>query len=123
MLDKLKAMGALAGIMKNQEGIKAATDRVKAKLAQTRLTGEAGSGACRVTVSGELKMISIELAPALVRGMAADDKTRELASTLIVEATNAAMQKAQATIAENVQAEANGLGLGDLVGNFKGLVS
>jgi DNA-binding protein YbaB len=122
MLDKLKAMGALAGVMKNQEGIRQATERVKVKLAAARLTGESGSGACRVTVSGDMKVLSVELAPALVRGMAADDKTRELASNLIVEATNSAMQKAQATIAENVQAEANGLGLGDLVGNFKGLV-
>ena len=49
-------------------------------------------------------------------------KTRDLASNLIVEATNAALQKAQTLIAETVQAEADGLGLGDLVGNFKGLV-
>lgn len=123
MLDKLRAMSALAGVMKNQEGIRNATERVKTKLAAARLTAEAGSGACKVTVSGELKVISVVLAPALLRGMAADDKTRDLASNLIVEATNAALQKAQAVIAENVQAEADGLGLGDLVGNFKGLVS
>ncbi len=123
MLDKLRAMTALAGVMKNQDGIRNATDRVKVKLAAARLTAEAGSGAYKVTVSGELKVISVVLAPALLRGMAADDKTRDLASNLIVEATNAALQKAQAVIAESVQAEADGLGLGDLVGNFKGLVS
>ena len=123
MLDKLKAMTALAGIMKNQDAIRTATERVKGKLAATKLTAEAGGGACRVTVSGELKVLSVELAPALAKGMAADDKTRQLAGNLIVEATNAALQLAQAKIAENVQAEADALGLGDLVGNFKGLVS
>ena len=74
MLDKLKAMSALAGIMKNQDAIRNATERVKGKLALARLTAEAGSGACRVTVTGELKVVSVEFTPALLRGMSVDEK-------------------------------------------------
>lgn len=121
MFDKLKAVSAIAGLMKNQDALKEATGRVKAKLAQARCTGEAGSGACKVTVSGELKVTLVELAPGLLNG-GGDPKTRALAQNLVMEATNNAMTKAQALIAETIQVEAKQAGLGDLIGDVKGLM-
>lgn len=116
MFDKLKAMGALAGLMKNREGLKQAGDRVKAKMERTRCTGEAGGGAARAVVTGKMEVVEIQLAPALVNGMAADDRTRELAGTLIAQAVNMALREAQQKLQEAVQAEAEALGLGDLGG-------
>jgi nucleoid-associated protein EbfC len=115
MFDKLKAMGAVAGLMKNQEGLKAAAARVREQMEQTRVTGEAGSGAARATVTGTLKVISVELSPALVGGMNADERTRQLASSLIADAINDAMKHAHVKIKEAIDAEAKALGLEGMI--------
>ena len=111
MFDTLKSMGAVAGLMKNQDGLKAAAARVRQKMEQTRVTGEAGSGAARATVTGTLRVISVELSPALVGGMNADERTRLLASSLIADAVNNAMKQAQLKIKDAIEVEAKALGL------------
>ncbi len=120
MFDKLKTMGALAGLMKNREGLKQAGDRVKTKMESTRCTGQAGGGAARAVVTGKMQVLEVELSPALVNGMAADDKTRALAGNLIAEAVNDALRQAQQRLHEAVKAEAQALGLGD-IGDLEGL--
>jgi DNA-binding protein YbaB len=114
MFDKLKAMGAIAGLMKNQDKIKESMQRVKEKMAVTRVTGASGGGACRVTVNGQMKVLEVDLAPALVAGMAADNQTRVLAGNLIAEATNEAITLAQRRLKEEVDKEARELGVPEL---------
>lgn len=116
MFDNLKAMGAIASLMKNKDKIREATERVKAQLGATQLSGNAGQGACKAVVTGTLQVVRVELAPALVAGMAADPKTRELASNLIAEAVNDAMKQAQVKIKETIDTEARALGLPELPG-------
>jgi DNA-binding YbaB/EbfC family protein len=115
MLDKMKAMGALAGLMKNQDRLKDAAERVRAQLKETRVVGESGSGAVRVTFSGELRALDVEVSPSLASGMD-DDSSRALAQELIAEATNDGLKKAQQAAHAIVAAEAEALGLGDLMG-------
>lgn len=116
MFDNLKTMGALAGLMKNKERLREAGDRVKEKLAATRVRGEAGGGAARAVVSGQMRIVEIELSGPLVAGMAADDKTRALAGSLIAEAVNSALEQAQRLLQEEISKEARELGLPDLPG-------
>ena len=116
MFDKLKAMGALAGLMGKREALREAADRVKAKSAAARLVGTDGGGAVRVTVSGALKVVSVEIAPALAAGIATDDKTRTLAGNLITEAVNDGLSQAQAHLKDAIDAEARALGLPELPG-------
>jgi DNA-binding protein YbaB len=123
MFDKLKAMGAVASLLKDKEKLKAAGDRIKSAAAATRATGEGGAGAVRVTVDGKMRVITVELQPALVSGMAADDRTRELAGTLIAEACNNAMASAQAKMQVVIEKEADALGLPGLGGQLAGLLS
>lgn len=111
MLDNLKMLNALTGLMKNRDKLQTAGNRVREKMEATRCTGEAGGGAVRAVVTGSMKVISIELAPGLANGMAADDKTRALAGALIAEATNNAIAQAQEKMKEAIQAEAKSLGL------------
>jgi DNA-binding protein YbaB len=111
MFDKIKAMGAVAGLMKNQDAIKQAAGRVREKMEKTVVSGQAGSGAARATVTGTLKVVSVELSPALVGGMNADERTRQLASGLIAEAVNDAMKQAQVKIKEAIEIETKALGL------------
>lgn len=123
MFDKLKAMGAMASLMKNQDGIKDAAKRVREKMEQTTVIGEAGSGAARATVTGTLRVVSVELSPALVGGMNADERTRQLASSLIADAVNDAMRHAQAKIKEALDIEAKAMGLEGMLPDLTALTS
>lgn len=116
MFDKLKALGAITSLMKDKDKIRDAFDRVKEKSAQARLEGSAGGGAVRAIVSGQMKVIEIKLSPPLAAGIATDDRTRELAGNLIVEAVNEALAKAQLALKTAVEAEAKALGLPEIPG-------
>lgn len=121
--DKLKAMQALGSLMKNKEQLAEAGDRIKAKIESMRIEGEAGGGACRAVVNGKMKLLDLTLDPALLAGMAVDDKTRDLATALIKDAINDATEKAQRRVQEEISREAEELGLGDLGGQLGGFLS
>lgn len=121
--DKLKAMQALGSLMKNKEQLAEAGDRIKTKIESMRIEGEAGGGACRAVVNGKMKLLDLTLDPALLAGMAVDDKTRELATALIKDAINDATEKAQRRVQEEISREAEELGLGDLGGQIGGFLS
>ncbi len=123
MLDKLKAMQAIGSLMKNKEQLAEAGERIKAKLETMRVDGEAGGGACRAVVSGKMKLIDLTLDPALLAGMAVDEKTRELATALIKDAINDATENAQKQVQQLIAREADDLGLGDLAPQLTGLLS
>jgi len=123
MLDKLKAMSALTGLMKNQDKIKESMAAVRANLEHVRVRGQAGAGAAWVVMTGEMKVVEVELSPALVAGMAADEKTRILAGSLIAEAVNDATRQAQSKMKEAMDRESQKLGLGDLGSGLGGLLT
>ena len=123
MFENLKAMGAMAALLKDKDRLKSAGDRIKSAAAATRATGEGGAGAVRVTVDGKMHVLAVELQPALVSGMAADDRTRELAGNLIAEACNNAMAAAQVKMKVVLEKEAAALGLPGLGGDLAGLLS
>lgn len=121
MFDKLKSMGALANLMKNQDALRAAGQRVREKLEATEVVGEAGAGAARAVVTGALRVRSVELAPGLIAGMVADERTRALASSLIADAVNDAIAKAQRKMQEAVRVEADALGIADMLPDLSAL--
>ena len=123
MFDKLKTMQALGSLMKNKEQLAEAGERIKAKVEAMRVEGEAGGGACRAIVSGKMKLIDLTLDPALLAGMAVDEKTRDLATALIKDAINDATQRAQQQVQELISREAEELGLGDLGGQIGGFLN
>ena len=116
MFDQMRAMSAVAGLLKNKDKIQAALERVKSSAHTLRAQGEAGGGAARATVDGTLRVLAVEISPALAAGMAADERTRELAASLIAQAVNDAMTTARTRLAELVESEARaaGIDLGDL---------
>lgn len=121
--DKLKAMQALGSLMKNREQLEEAGERIKSKIESMRVEGEAGGGACRAVVNGKMKLMDLTLDPALLSGMAVDEKTRDLATQLIKDAINDATEKAQKQVQELIQREAEAMGLGDLGGQIGGLLN
>jgi DNA-binding protein YbaB len=123
MFDKLKAMGAAASLLRDRDRLKAAGERLKRGAVDVRATGEAGGGAVRVTANGRLRIVAIDMTPALIAGMAADERTRRLAGSLIADAVNDALDKAQEQMQAQIAREAEDLGLGSLAADLGGFLS
>ena len=116
MLDQFKMMGQLAGLMKDKDRLQRTIDDVRSKLELSRVSGEAGGGAVRVTMSGKGVVLQVELEPNLAAGMGADEQSRSMAEDLIAEATNDALRQVQELLRKEAAAAAEELGLADLPG-------
>lgn len=123
MFDQFKAMGALAGLMKNREKIQEAGERMQRTLEAARIVGQAGGGLVRVEVTGRLRIEGVEIDPAVAQGMS-DDEGRAHAQALIAEATNDALRAAERVIQQETQRMARELGVEDMPGmdNLAGLL-
>lgn len=118
MLDQMRMLGALAGLLKDKERLREAGERIRTRLRETRVTGEAGGGAVRVTMSGAMEVVRVELSPALAAG-AGDAESETMAESLVAEATNHALRLAQTAAREAVAAEAERMGLGEVFGGIR----
>jgi len=120
MFDQFKTMGALAGLLKNKEKLKEVGDRLREKIAGMSATGTSGGGAVRVTVAGTMKVQRVEISPAAVAGIAmggnAGEQSRQMAESLIAEATNDALTRVQMMVRDEVSRESAELGLPDIPG-------
>ncbi len=117
MFDSLKAAGALAGLMKNKDALKASGERIKSRLGELRAAGGSGGGAVRATVSGDMKLISVTLEPAVCMGLASgSDASRVQVQQLIVEAVNNASDIAKVMAQREIAKEAEALGLPNMPG-------
>ncbi len=123
MFDSLKSMGAVANLLKNKEQLVEAGQRVQEKLESLRVEGEAGGGAVRATVTGKMKVVSIDMGGAVTSGLGADEASRVMAQDLIVAAINDAMTKAQLAAQEAIADEARDLGVPELADKLGGLLS
>ena len=124
MMEQFKMMGALAGLMKNQQKLREIGEEVKRKLAELRVTAETGGGAVRATASGSMRIISVELEPSLFSGLVGSggEDDRMLAEDLITGAVNAALEKAQLAAQEEVSSAMGGLGLPDIPADLTNLL-
>ena len=116
MFDQMKAMGAIAGLMRDKDKLAEISKRAQDTLETVRVVGEAGGGAVRVTVSGKLEVQGVELDPNLTQGMAAGDDSRVMAQNLIAEAVNDANARARVVIQREMQKLAEELGLPEIPG-------
>jgi nucleoid-associated protein EbfC len=116
MFDQMKAMGAIAGLMRDKDKLAEISKRAQDTLEMVRVVGEAGGGAVRVTVSGKLEVQDVELDPNLTQGMAAGDDSRVMAQNLIAEAVNDANARARVVIQREMQKLAEELGLPEIPG-------
>jgi DNA-binding YbaB/EbfC family protein len=117
MLNNLKSMAGLAGLLKDLPRIKARMEELKQSLADQTVTAEAGGGAVRVTATGMLRVASIQLDDTLM----SDQQT--MTEELIVEAVNNALQAARTMAETEAAAVAAELGLPLPPGGLGGLIS
>jgi len=124
MFDNLKGLAGLAGIMKDMPRIKARFEEVKGDLDRKTVTAESGGGAVRATATGSLRIVSVEVEPALLEGLV--DVTQEedqlLASGLIVAAVNAALTKARELAERELGEAASELGIPMPTGGIGGML-
>jgi DNA-binding YbaB/EbfC family protein len=118
VFDQMKAMGALAGLMKNREKIKEAGERMQRTLEAARIVGQAGGGLVRVQVTGRLRIESVEIDPNVASAMTTDEGRRQ-AQSLITDATNDALRAAERVIQQETQRMARELGVEDMPGMDK----
>lgn len=111
----LRNMGAIASLMGRKDELKAAAEALGERIAALRIEGSAGGGACRVVVTGKLRVERVEMSPPVCAAMGGSDEASAQAERLIAEATNDALEKGQRRIREMVEAEIKRLGLEDLI--------
>lgn len=109
MLDQMKMLGALGNLMKNKDKIAA---NIKTKVGAIEVVGEAGGGAVKATVSGELKVLSVAISPAA--------KSRDDLGQLIADATNHALNAAQLRVKQAMDDEFRNAGLPNGIGDMGG---
>lgn len=112
MFEQMKAMGAIAGLLKNKERLREVGERMKRNLEDARLCGSAGGGAVRVIVSGRMRVHQVTVDPAAA-GALADPASRAQVEDLIGEAMNDALERAERMVKEEASKAAQDLGLPD----------
>ncbi len=125
MLDNLKSLASLGGLLKDLPKIKERMAALKENLGRQTVTGETGGGAVRVTATGLLRIVSIEVDPAMLAGLvdSTDPQDKAMAEGLITGAVNMALQKARELAEKEVAVAAGELGLPFPPGVLGGLVS
>lgn len=118
MFDQMKQMGALAGLLRNKDKMRAISEEAQGRIGRVRARGESGGGAVRVTVNGRMQVEEVHLDPALVAGLRHEEGEggKRMAESLITEATNQALVAAQQLVQREIKELAKEHDLPDLPG-------
>ncbi len=112
MFDKLKGLAGLAGLAKDLPRIKARMEEVKARLPDLVCQASAGGSAVTATANGKLRLTKLTIQPSVLTGMAAGDaSSRMMAESLILEAVNLALDRAQEATTKELTSAARELDL------------
>ena len=85
-------------LLKNYGPLQEQMEEVKQRIARLHITGEAGAGMVKVTVSGEGRVTDCRIDKALIDG---DDL--KLMEDLIISAVNDALEKSRAAVSYEMQ--------------------
>ncbi|MFO0828866.1 MAG: YbaB/EbfC family nucleoid-associated protein [Phycisphaerales bacterium] len=122
MFDSIKNLGAMASIMKDLPRIKARMEDVRRKAESSRVAASAGGGAVTVVANGRMRVESVQIDPSVFANGGGDAEGRALAADLIRDATNAALDRAQAMLAQMLADAAKDLNLPISPEDLKGLL-
>lgn len=98
----LKGLGNIAQLMKQAGEMQGRMGEMKENLGKIQVEGAAGGGMVTVKATGQQKVVGISIDPSVM-----DDK--EMLEDLVVAAVNAALDKAKAAAAEQMQGIAGGM--------------
>ena len=121
MFDSFKAMGTVANLMKNKDAIQQGMKDVQARLEQRRITVEgakdaAGAAGIAVVMSGKMQVLEVRMSDAIAATASRDPEGKAQVERLLSGAVNAALLRCKEVAAEEIGAEAQKLGLGEMPG-------
>jgi DNA-binding protein YbaB len=103
MFKGLKNMGAMASLMKDLPAMQARMEEVRASLGEIRVTGEAGAGAVRVTIGGDMVVHDVSIQAAGAQGQDLE--------ALMTMAMNDGLTRAQRAARDRIAQAAADLGI------------
>jgi nucleoid-associated protein EbfC len=98
--------GNIGNLMKQAQQLQANMQRAQAEIATLEVTGEAGGGMAKVTMTGKHEVRRVALDPSLISG---DDK--DMLEDLIAAAINDAVQKVERATQEKMSSLMGGMQL------------
>ena len=98
-------MANIGNMMKQAQAMQANLQKAQAEIATLIVVGESGGGMVKVTMNGKHNVSKVQLEPAVV------SEDREMLEDLIVAATNDAVTKIEARIAEKMSSVMGGMQL------------
>ena len=112
----LKGLGNIASMLKQASEMQERMAEAKEKVAGIRVEGIAGGEMVKVEATGEMRILSVSIEPALM-----ETGDREMIEELVTAATNQALQKAKDATAAAMSDVASGMdlpGLNDALSNL-----
>ncbi len=106
MFDMFRGIGQLGNVMRAMPKLKEEMALLQQKLGQMVVEGDAGAGMVKVRVNGRTEVLGYTLSDELLKL-----NDREMLEDLLKAATNQALTKAAAQVAEETSKMAMGLGL------------
>ncbi|MGH7132372.1 MAG: YbaB/EbfC family nucleoid-associated protein [Phycisphaerales bacterium] len=122
MFDSFKTMGAVANLMKNKDAIQQGMKDVQARLEQRRIIVEGakdaatGAAGIAVVMSGKMQVLEVRVSEAIAATASRDAEGKAQVERLLAGAVNAALLRCKEVAAEEIGAEAQKLGLGEMPG-------
>ncbi len=99
-------MKGFTGMLKQAQEMQARMESVQSELEEIEITGQAGAGMVKVTLSGKGDMKSLEIDPSIFK-----PEDAEIVEDLIVTAHNDAKSKLEAAVSEKMKDVTGGLQL------------
>lgn len=106
MLDMLKNLGDLPGLMRKAQEMQAKMAQVQEELGRRQITADAGAGMVTATVNGKLELVKLRIDPTKL-----DVTDTALVEDMTVAAVAAAQRKAGETIQKEMARVTQELGL------------
>lgn len=97
--------GGLGNMMKQAQQMQEKMKQAQEEIANLEVTGEAGAGMVKVTMTGRHDVKRVEIDPSLM------DDDKELLEDLVAAATNAAVRKVEDETKEKMSGATEGLNL------------
>ena len=94
-------------MMKKYQQMQEQIEQTQSELDETEFAQTSGGGACKATVNGKKRVLSLEIDPDII-----DRDDPETLSDLVISAINAAISKAEKTSEERMSGITGELGLG-----------
>lgn len=122
MYEQMKNLKNMMGALGNPQELREKFQQIQEELAQKTVEAESGAGAVRVVVTGRFEVQSVTLDPHMIGALAGEgaDADKEMVEELIASATNAALEKAQQMVRDEMARLTGGMQLPGMEGLMGG---